>query len=106
MFSCLLVFFLLGNASENNLISEGEPDCLVIILHKLALHPEDLDLVELLYVIGHLVALLDAIFERFVLYELNIRAQAAIVVMDALVRFLGVHWCIELDDRGFTNATL
>ena len=26
--------------------------------------------------------------------------------MDALVRFLGVHWCIELDDRGFTNSTL
>jgi len=81
----LVIVFIL-DAAEGDLVSMSEPNSLVVILEEFTLHANDLDLVQFGDIVGHFVALLHAVLKLVVLDELDIVAEAAIVILDALLR--------------------
>ncbi len=58
-----LILMLAFNLAECNMISKGEPNCLVVIFEELTLHSQYFNFVQLSDIIGHFIALFEAIFE-------------------------------------------
>ena len=98
------VVSMLLNPAEGNLVRIGEPNGLVVVLQKLALHAQNLDLVQLGDVVGHLVALLQTVLELVALDKLNIVAECAIVVLNAVAWVLDLQGSVKFDDDGLTDA--
>ena len=79
-----IVLIILLDSSVSDLVREGEPDCLVLIFQKLTLHPQNLNIVQLCNVEGHLVALLQAVLELIVLNQLYIVSQLLVLILNLI----------------------
>ena len=61
---------------------------------------------QLRNVVSHLVTLFHTVFELVILNELNIFAQALIVVANLSGLFQLVHRCVKLDDDRLTDSPI
>lgn len=104
LFYGVLVPLLFDN-SVDKLISEMKPDCFVFVAQEFALHSQYLDAVQRLHVECHLVALFHTVIELISLYQLNVVAQAPIVVFYSFIRSFEIDRGVEFDDYRNTNAS-
>lgn len=103
---CQLVLIPALDTSENYLVGIAEPNGFIVVLKELALHAQDLDVVQLGQEVGNLVALFLAVLELIGLDQLHIISQSAIVVLNFLARVAHVHRSVKLDNEGLTDALL
>ncbi len=101
-----LIFILAFNLAECYMVSKGEPNCLVVIFQELTLHAQNFDFVQLKDIVGHFVALFEAIFEFVRLDELNVVAKTFVVVLNARTRITQVDWSEELDYERLSDSPL
>ena len=99
-----LVIILTLDPTEGYFTSVGEPDSLVFVLDELALHAQDLNVVQLCHEICHFVALLQAVLVLIVLNQVDIVANFAVSILDQRSWIFPVHWGVEHYNDGLTDA--
>ena len=104
LFAFNLIIALALYPSERYLIGIGKPNGLVSVFEKLALHFKDFDFVQFGAEKGHFHALLHAVFELIVLYQLHVLTYFAIIVHDFSAWIGYIHRRIKLDEDRFTNS--
>lgn len=83
-----------------------EPDGVVVVFHELALHPQDLDVIQLRNVIGHLVALFHTEHLFVFLDELFIITELAEIELDFAMRSVHINWSEEVNNEWSSTTNL
>lgn len=102
----VLLFFAGHDAASRNVRGVCEPDGVVFILQEFALHPENLNIVNLLDVETHLVALLDTVLVLVDGKYVNVVAKRAIVILDFIPRLPDIKRRIVINNELFAEAPL
>ena len=101
-----LLFFAGQHATGRNVRGVCEPNGVIFILQEFALHPENLNIVNLLDVEAHLVALLDTVLVLIGGKYVNVVSERAIVILDFILRLCNIKRRIVFDHELFAKALL
>ena len=95
-------FFVAFHRSHDDPGGVREPDSFIVVLHELAPHPKYFFIVKLGNIIGHLVALLEAVFLLVCLKERHVHANGLVIIIYRFIYIDGVGRGIEHHDEGLT----
>ena len=101
-----LVFILAFDAPVYDLVRVGEPNCSIVVFEELALHAENLNIVQLRNKVSHLGALLQAVFELVCLNQLDVFAERLVTVLNFCRCVAHVHRSVKLDDDRLADSSL